>query len=297
MDLNEAKQILKNAGYTILKETAIGDDGEHRIAFSPKTVKIGDQVWMAENLDIDDGGEGIRHNDGHTYYTWDAAMRVASTLDGWHLPTKAEFEKLLRYCGGWKNAGPKLKSVHGWADGGNGTDYYRFTAIPAGEYPAPRWMDKGSTASFWSSSDSDENYSYAMEIVAHGDNVFIGRNDNDDGFSVRLLKGDSPIKRGKANGTPVIYKYAFWSSLSRSDDLWNYVDGVEARLNAWGQDNGFAITVSTDSDSDDAYVIKLIIKGLGNGDNEVLAKFFAQEKTKAPSWVDYGLGGLQMMRA
>ena len=296
MDLNEAKRILKNAGYTILKETAVGDDSERRIAFSPKTVKIGDQVWTAENLDIDDGGEGIRHNDGHTYYTWDAAMRVASTLEGWHLPTKAEFEKLLRYCGGWKNAGPKLRSAHGWADDRNGSDYYRFTAIPAGEYPAPEWMDKGSTAYFWSSSEAGENYSYAMNIPACTVSVFIMRNDNDDGLSIRLLKGDSRVKMRKPNGTPVIYKYAFWSSLSRSDDLWSYVEGVEARLNAWGQDNGFAITVSTDSDSDDAYVIKLIIKGLSDGDNEALTKFFAQEKTKAPSWVDYGLGGLRMIR-
>lgn len=296
MDLNEARQVLKNAGYTILKETAVEDNGKQRRAFSPKTTTIGSQVWMAENLDIDDGGEGIRHNDGHTYYTWEAAMRIASTLEGWHLPTKAEFEKLLRYCGGWKSAGPRLKSRQGWADGGNGSDFYRFTAIPAGQYPAPRWMEKGTVTYFWSSSENGKNYSFAMELVAHEDSVFIAGDRNDDGLSVRLLKGDSPVKRRKTNGTPVIYKYAFWSSLSRSDDLWNYVEGVEARLNEWGKDNGFTITVSTDSDQDDAYVIKLIIKGLGDGDNEHLTEFFAKEKSNAPSWVDYSIGGLRMTR-
>lgn len=69
--------------------------------FNPKTVTIGNHVWMAENLAIDDGGEGITYNDdnGEYYYTWEAAMRVAKSIQGWHLPTALEWNEAALACG------------------------------------------------------------------------------------------------------------------------------------------------------------------------------------------------------
>lgn len=101
-------------------------------------VQIGTQIWKTKNLAIDDGGTGIVHFDNVSangvnfgtqyYYTRAAALRIADTIDGWHVPSKEEFSILSHYLG--ENAGTKLKSTYGWEV--NGTDEYGFTGLPVG---------------------------------------------------------------------------------------------------------------------------------------------------------------------
>lgn len=66
-----------------------------------KSVKIGNREWMQENLAVDDGGEGIHYNPENKqyYYTWDAAMRIAEAIPGWHLPTADEWVQVTTACG------------------------------------------------------------------------------------------------------------------------------------------------------------------------------------------------------
>ena len=73
-------------------------------AFYPDTVVIDNQVWMSENLIVDDGGEGIYHNEtnGEVYYTWEAANRIADQLTGWHLPSREEWDNLCIALGGFR---------------------------------------------------------------------------------------------------------------------------------------------------------------------------------------------------
>jgi uncharacterized protein (TIGR02145 family) len=83
-------------------------------------------------------------------YTWTAAMNIASSYQdaeasavissthqgacpaGWHIPTYAEWTMLENAVGGEEVAGTVLKSTSGWNEGGNGTDVYGFSALPAG---------------------------------------------------------------------------------------------------------------------------------------------------------------------
>ena len=66
-----------------------------------KTILIGDQLWMAENLAelttdswAYDNDESYVANYGRLY-TWDAAQ--AACPDGWHLPTEADWSELQNY--------------------------------------------------------------------------------------------------------------------------------------------------------------------------------------------------------
>ena len=97
-----------------------------------KTVKIADQTWMAENLNYETDSS-FCYKDSAEYcekygrlYTWDAVVDVCP--DGWHLPSKVEWETLITAVGGQATAGKMLKST----SGGKGTDAFGFSALPAG---------------------------------------------------------------------------------------------------------------------------------------------------------------------
>lgn len=77
-------------------------------------VTIGNQVWKKHNLAINDNGGGITVVNGEYYYTQDAAIRVAATVTGWHLPSPEEFNTLITNAGGFSG----LASTETWTYGG-----------------------------------------------------------------------------------------------------------------------------------------------------------------------------------
>ena len=91
------------------------DNRDHQ---SYKTVSIGNQIWMAENLNFktpysfcyDDSTSNCTKY-GRLYKLYEA---VAACPDGWRLPTLEDWNTLLFSIGGEFVAGKKLKSLKGW---------------------------------------------------------------------------------------------------------------------------------------------------------------------------------------
>lgn len=140
-----------------------------------KAVRIGKQIWMAENLNYS------------RLYKWDAAKKAC--LSGWHLPSKAEIEMLFEAVGGQSKAGKMLKSKTGWKISGYGTDDYSFTALPDGRRNSNGdFKYVGYGAYFWSSTESDSDNAYYMALNYYSDNANLSKDSKDVGFSVRCVK-------------------------------------------------------------------------------------------------------------
>ena len=130
-------------------------------------VKIGEQTWMAANLNFETAGSFCPEGDSRNckrlgrLYSWAEASSVCP--EGWRLPTKADFEKLIAEMlkGGVASskgdAGAALKAKDGWFKKGNGSDVLGFKALPAGYRGADGKFDGiGGYAYFWSATEDDE---------------------------------------------------------------------------------------------------------------------------------------------
>ena len=194
MSLNFGSNKLKELylGSNKIKEGYLGSNKVYD-SFPYKTVKIGNQIWMAENLRMDDGGGGVQiQNYGVQYgfdygkqyfYTIDAAVRISNKINGWHLPTKAEVDTLINSVGGSSNASKVLKTTLGWKNT-NGTDAYGFSMIGARE----SGRAQGEHSWFWTTTKNGSNY-YVPHFSYNTDSL--GYND-DWGYnwliSIRLVK-------------------------------------------------------------------------------------------------------------
>lgn len=105
-----------------------------------RTVKIGDQKWMAENINyaaqnsLCNGGDDSNCEKYGRLYNWNTALTACPT--GWHLPDTTDWSKLINAVGGHEVAGQRLKTKTGWQDiiipPGIATDEFDFSALPGG---------------------------------------------------------------------------------------------------------------------------------------------------------------------
>lgn len=168
-----------------------------------KTCKIGNQVWMAENLRYrcKKGGSYAYDDDASNVkkygrlYTWDAAKEACPP--GWHLPSREDWQRLVDFVAKEYCVSDALRAEE-WSDG---IDAFGFSALPAGyriDYNKVEYNDRGETAQFWSSTKGedagDSGEGYFFNITPQNDETSAyWHTDTDKGCSVRCIK-DAPIE-------------------------------------------------------------------------------------------------------
>ena len=222
------------------------------------------EVWMAENLNYDGPqtkGKSWCYNFepdkcalGGRFYIWTAAIDslalatdkdnpiVCSSYakcglnrmvqgvcpDGWHLPLKEEWDRLVDALG--KNdAGRQLKSLKGWdqnyegTDLNNGIDAYGFSALPLGRmFDDGRFSFLGSEAYFWSSTENSYGEVYFMKLDNAHSNAPVGTHSKKLGRSVRCVKGEVVAPSSSNSG----------SSSSGVSNGWSWDVPKEKRFNS-----------------------------------------------------------------
>jgi uncharacterized protein (TIGR02145 family) len=166
-----------------------------------RTEKIGRYTWLAENLSYrtDEGSWCYDDDEANAdkwgrLYTWDAA--VAACPKGWHLPTFGEWKNLIMRT----NSAAPLKAKSGWGEHGNGTDYYRFSALPGGKYDCSGkgFHGAGMCGGWWTNKESKHSDNAASIVISDysGDNkeANLYYENKGCGLSVRCVKDE--IKAG-----------------------------------------------------------------------------------------------------
>lgn len=158
-------------------------------------VKIGTQIWQAWNMNVKTKHSVCYNNkkancaEYGRLYTLEEALKICP--EGWHLPTREDFETLIRYLGGSEKGASSVKLRHNsWA---NGTNDFGLSVLPAGYHPPKKGeykglkgdLDIGTSAEWWvNSAKSDPRY-----LFVDRDSVRIfGGYSEEHGFSVRCLK-------------------------------------------------------------------------------------------------------------
>jgi len=166
-------------------------------------VRIGDQIWMAENFAYapESGDYWAFQDDVNNVpvygylYSWNAAKELAP--EGWHLPNNAEWSILINYLGGEDVAGGKMKTTDTGQDAGvaywmepntGATDESGFSAVPAGvRYASGSFSFLHGHCRYW---EADKPRFYSLDYSNAKISFSSFTVTSTEGYSVRYIKDE-----------------------------------------------------------------------------------------------------------
>jgi uncharacterized protein (TIGR02145 family) len=183
------------------------------------TVKIGNQLWTAENVNIDKFRNGdpipklpnydafwqlsrqkkpasyCRQGDadcskfGRFYNVWAVTDERGFAPEGWSVPSAAQFQALIDAVGGKNVAVSRLRSPDGWPDYADVGEPSGFNAVATGYAAFPD--DALNAAYFWTTSSEEDDgrvyYNHAILRAANEDEGRIGTQSGNEPLNVRLI--------------------------------------------------------------------------------------------------------------
>ena len=184
------------------------------------TVKIGNQVWLTENLrttkysdgsdiplvtdsaawsNLDTSGYCWNNNDSAAnaqiygaLYNWYTVNTNKLCPSGWHVPTDTEWTVLTDYLGGLAGGRLKETGTAHWNDPNtDAINDSKFTALPGGRrFSSGAFAGIGSTGSWWSATEIDIGSAWRRKMLYYQGDVYreINSNYKELGFSVRCLR-------------------------------------------------------------------------------------------------------------
>src|SRR5690554_4690979 len=184
-----------------------------------KTVTIGTQTWMAENLKVTKYNDGIAipnvtdntawselttgalcdydntPSNSETYgklYNWHAVNTGKLCPTGWHVPSDAEWTELTDYLGGTSVVGGKLKetgTTHWNSPNTGATNETGFTALPGGyRFFNGAFDNFGYIGHWWSATEGNTYGAWYRELYFYYSSVYRDYYYKEEGYSVRCVR-------------------------------------------------------------------------------------------------------------
>ena len=208
---NNVSTTINQKGKKTIKNKTAGND-----------IKIGSQVWMVKNLNVDkfrngnaitqakskedwikaglskqpawcyynnDPQNGTKYGKLYNWYAVNDPRGLAPK--GYHVPSDAEWTTLLNVLGDKENAGRKLKSKEGWNENGNGNNESGFSGLPCGNRGSGNasFGAIGVTVYWWSSTEGGKESACIIGLNCYyNDFSRICGGEKASGFSVRCIK-------------------------------------------------------------------------------------------------------------
>jgi len=158
-----------------------------------RTTKIGNQTWLAENLNYNASGSKCYNNDPANcqkygrLYDWNTAKTACPKV--WHLPRQTEWNVLTAMVGGESMEGKFLKAKSGWNENGNGEDKFGFSALPGGYGNSDgSFSYVGSSGYWWSASEHGANNAYYRRMYYDDEGAYWNDDSKSRLLSVRCIQ-------------------------------------------------------------------------------------------------------------